>query len=245
MKLQIDRRGEDVRRVRADERATASACTRSRRELQPQIFAGAVVGAVRRVPAVGARGVGAVDAGVEGLSPRRAAPRPQRANRELARARREADARASAATATRCARIDGWVRRHIKSGGGALDEAATSILAREEGNRITLEAALLRAAGVPSRHLAGASAARRAARRRAARSRRLRRAAPASPAGCGSIRAIATPPPASSRRRLRGGARLRAGAGRRCSTARVPTASPDDRQHGLRHAPRRRRLAPR
>jgi tetratricopeptide (TPR) repeat protein len=45
--------------------------------------------------------------------------------------------------------LDTWVRRHIK-GGGSLDEQATSILAAEEGNRVTLLRALLRAAGVVS-----------------------------------------------------------------------------------------------
>src|SRR5262249_35907725 len=57
--------------------------------------------------------------------------------------------RGAATPADKVRAVDAWVRRRIK-GGGALDEAATSILAREEGNRITLEAALLRAAGVPS-----------------------------------------------------------------------------------------------
>jgi tetratricopeptide (TPR) repeat protein len=45
--------------------------------------------------------------------------------------------------------LDSWVRRHIK-GGGSLDEAATAILAAEEGNRITLLRALLAAVGVPA-----------------------------------------------------------------------------------------------
>jgi cellulose synthase operon protein C len=45
--------------------------------------------------------------------------------------------------------LDAWVRKHIKQG-GTLDEAATSILAREEGSRVALLSALLSAAGVPS-----------------------------------------------------------------------------------------------
>ncbi len=45
--------------------------------------------------------------------------------------------------------IDAWVRAHVK-GGGSLDEAATAVLARGEGNRITLERALLAALGLPS-----------------------------------------------------------------------------------------------
>lgn len=71
--------------------------------------------------------------------------------------RRDAELERIAAAATRgagsvrakVAAIDAWTRKHIK-GGGALDEAATSIVAREEGNRLTVEAALLRAAGVPA-----------------------------------------------------------------------------------------------
>jgi hypothetical protein len=71
-----------------------------------------------------------------------------RANQELAKV---------AAAATESARspaekvraLDAWVRKHIKQG-GTLDEPATSILAREEGSRVALLAALLKAAGVPS-----------------------------------------------------------------------------------------------
>ena len=73
-----------------------------------------------------------------------------RANRELARVAAGVT-RGATSEADKARAIDTWVRRHIKGGGGALDEGATSILAREEGNRITLEGALLAAAGVPSR----------------------------------------------------------------------------------------------
>jgi hypothetical protein len=45
--------------------------------------------------------------------------------------------------------LDGWVRHHIK-GAGPLDEPATSILARQEGSRVTVLGALLRAVGIPS-----------------------------------------------------------------------------------------------
>ena len=45
--------------------------------------------------------------------------------------------------------LDAWIRRHIK-GGGSLDEAATSVLATGEGNRVTLLKALLQASGVAS-----------------------------------------------------------------------------------------------
>ncbi|MGZ3438808.1 MAG: hypothetical protein ACXVDD_04810, partial [Polyangia bacterium] len=73
-----------------------------------------------------------------------------RANRDLLRVAADVT-RGAASAADKVRAVDGWVRKHVKGGGGALDEGATSILAREEGNRITLEAALLAAAGVPSR----------------------------------------------------------------------------------------------
>jgi tetratricopeptide (TPR) repeat protein len=72
----------------------------------------------------------------------------QRANPEL----RAIAARETAGKKTlrdRVIALDAWVRRHVRGSGG-LDEPATSILAREEGNRITLLAGLLRAAGAPS-----------------------------------------------------------------------------------------------
>jgi len=46
--------------------------------------------------------------------------------------------------------LDRWVRRAITKSGGSLDDPATFTLARGEGNRTTLLAALLRAAGVPA-----------------------------------------------------------------------------------------------
>jgi tetratricopeptide (TPR) repeat protein len=45
--------------------------------------------------------------------------------------------------------LDDWVRRHVRHG-GPLDEPATAILERGEGNRVTLLAALARAVGLPS-----------------------------------------------------------------------------------------------
>ncbi len=45
--------------------------------------------------------------------------------------------------------IDRWVRAHIQQS-GSLEEPATSILTRGEGNRISLERALLRTLGIPS-----------------------------------------------------------------------------------------------
>jgi transglutaminase-like putative cysteine protease len=45
--------------------------------------------------------------------------------------------------------LDRWVRRAITKSGGSLDDPATFTLARGEGNRTTLLAALCRAAGVP------------------------------------------------------------------------------------------------
>jgi hypothetical protein len=49
-------------------------------------------------------------------------------------------------------RIDRWVRANIKRG-DSLDETATAILARREGSRVTLMAALAESAGVPARIL--------------------------------------------------------------------------------------------
>jgi hypothetical protein len=69
-----------------------------------------------------------------------------RANNAVRRVAAEAT-RGMHGDAEKIGALDAWVRKHIK-GGGALDEAATSILAREEGNRVTLLTALLRAAGV-------------------------------------------------------------------------------------------------
>jgi tetratricopeptide (TPR) repeat protein len=53
--------------------------------------------------------------------------------------------------------LDAWVRKNVRHGGG-LDDAATAILARREGNRATLLAALAEAAGLPARILLGRSA---------------------------------------------------------------------------------------
>jgi tetratricopeptide (TPR) repeat protein len=46
--------------------------------------------------------------------------------------------------------LDRWVRRAITKSGGSIDDPATFTLARGEGNRTTLLAALCRAAGVPA-----------------------------------------------------------------------------------------------
>jgi len=72
--------------------------------------------------------------------------------------RSNAEVRAIAATETRgkttlAAKVEvlgRWVRRHIK-GSGMIDESATSVIARGEGNRLVALAALLRAVGVESR----------------------------------------------------------------------------------------------
>jgi hypothetical protein len=69
-----------------------------------------------------------------------------RANGELLRVAAEVT-RGARSDADKVRALDAWVRKHIKQG-GSLDEAATSILAREEGSRATLLSALLRAAGV-------------------------------------------------------------------------------------------------
>src|SRR5262249_32764020 len=56
----------------------------------------------------------------------------------------------STATAQKRAEaIDAWVRKRIRPG-GPLDEPASYVLARGDGNRVTIEAALLRAIGIPS-----------------------------------------------------------------------------------------------
>jgi tetratricopeptide (TPR) repeat protein len=71
-----------------------------------------------------------------------------RANRDLLRVAGEVT-RGARSDGDKVRALDAWVRRHIKQG-GSLDEAATSVLAREEGSRATLLVALLRAAGVPA-----------------------------------------------------------------------------------------------
>ncbi|MEO6950520.1 MAG: DUF3857 domain-containing protein [Polyangia bacterium] len=50
----------------------------------------------------------------------------------------------------RLERIDRWVRRNVKQGGG-VEDPATAVLARREGNRATLVSALASAAGLSSR----------------------------------------------------------------------------------------------
>ncbi len=72
--------------------------------------------------------------------------------------RANAELRQIAATETRgkttlAAKVDAlgrWTRRHIK-GSGMIDEPATSVIARGEGNRLVALAALLRAVGIESR----------------------------------------------------------------------------------------------
>jgi hypothetical protein len=64
------------------------------------------------------------------------------------RALAERETRGAASDRERLARLDSWVRRHVKHG-GSLDEPATAILAREEGNRVTLLAGLAHAIGLP------------------------------------------------------------------------------------------------
>jgi hypothetical protein len=71
-----------------------------------------------------------------------------RANAELS-ALAAVETRAARTAKDKVTRLAAWVRRHVKHG-GALDEPATAILARAEGNRVTLLAALLLAAAVPA-----------------------------------------------------------------------------------------------
>ena len=148
MKLQVDRRGENVAPMRT-EQANALAIYTFATTLQPQIFAepssapfAEFLPSVRVASGLSTQGWkdylldGQLLAG--------------RANRELAGVAASVT-KGLSNDADKARAIDAWVRRHIKGGGGAIDEGATSILAREEGNRITLEAALDAAAGVPSR----------------------------------------------------------------------------------------------
>jgi tetratricopeptide (TPR) repeat protein len=72
----------------------------------------------------------------------------QRSSLELARLAREIT-KDQPTPQKRAEAIDAWARKHVRPG-GPLDEPATFVLARGEGNRVTIEAALLRAAGVPS-----------------------------------------------------------------------------------------------
>jgi tetratricopeptide (TPR) repeat protein/transglutaminase-like putative cysteine protease len=72
----------------------------------------------------------------------------ERANEEV-RQIAAAETRAKATLGEKVAALDGWVRRHIKNG-GSLDEPASAIIAKEQGNRVTVLAALCRAAGIPS-----------------------------------------------------------------------------------------------
>jgi len=148
MKLQVDRRGEGVPEMRVDHAQKLAIYTFAA-TLQPQLFQepssapfAEFLPSVRVASGLSTQGWkdylldGQLLAG--------------RANRDLARVAAEVT-REARSDADKARAVDGWVRKHVKSGGGALDEAATSILAREEGNRITLELALLSAAGVPAR----------------------------------------------------------------------------------------------
>jgi len=70
----------------------------------------------------------------------------ERSNVEL-RALVERETRGLKTVGEKARALEAWTRRHIKDG-GTLDEPATSILAREEGNRVTLLLGLYRAAGI-------------------------------------------------------------------------------------------------
>ena len=148
MKLQVDRRGDGVPAMRVDRTRDLSIYTFAT-TLQPQIFPepsstpfAEFLPSVRVASGLSRQGWkdylldGQLLAG--------------RANRELLRLAAEIT-RGAAGDTAKVRAVDAWVRRHVKGGGGAIDEPATSILAREEGNRITLEAALDAAAGVSSR----------------------------------------------------------------------------------------------
>lgn len=144
MKLQIDRRGQGVPDAQLA-RDGALAVYTFATKLAPQVFSEpASAPFAEFLPSV------RVGAGLSTVGWRNYLADQQllaaRANGELLRRAAEIT-REARGPAEKVRAVDAWVRRRIK-GGGALDEGATSILAREEGNRITLEAALLRAAGV-------------------------------------------------------------------------------------------------
>ena len=148
MKLQVDRRGEDVAPMRTESAHGLAVYTFATR-LQPQIFQEpASAPFAEFLPSVrvaaGLSTQGWKDYLLDGQL------LAGRANRELAGVAAQLT-KGLRSDADKARAIDAWVRRRVKGGGGALDEGATSILAREEGNRITLEAALLSAAGVPWR----------------------------------------------------------------------------------------------
>ncbi|HEY2747408.1 MAG TPA: DUF3857 domain-containing protein, partial [Polyangia bacterium] len=148
MKLQVDRRGENVAPMRT-ESAHGLAVYTFATKLQPQIFAepssapfAEFLPSVRVASGLSTQGW--KDYLLDGQL------LAARANRELAGVAASVT-KGLTRDVDKARAIDEWVRRHVKGGGGAIDEAATSILAREEGNRITLEAALDGAAGVPTR----------------------------------------------------------------------------------------------
>lgn len=148
MKLQVDRRGAGVPEMRVD-RARDLAIYTFATTLQPQLFAEpSSTPFAEFLPSVRVASGLSTQAWKDYLLDGQLLA--GRANRELLRLAAELT-REAHGDAGKARAIDAWVRKHIKGAGGALDEGATSILAREEGNRITLEAALLAAAGVPSR----------------------------------------------------------------------------------------------
>jgi tetratricopeptide (TPR) repeat protein len=147
MKLQVDRRGDGVPEPRVASGRDLAVYTFSVKQ-QPQLFAEpASTPYAEFLPSVRVASGLSTQAWKDYLLDGQLLA--GRANRELARVAAEVT-RGAATPADKVRAVDAWVRKHVKGSGGALDEGATSILAREEGNRITLESALLTAAGVPS-----------------------------------------------------------------------------------------------
>jgi tetratricopeptide (TPR) repeat protein len=146
MPLQIDRRGKDVPAPTLAHRDGLSVYTFASHD-EPQLFAEPAATPFEEfVPSVRVGARLSVRAWKDFLRDQQIGA--LRANERL-RAIATAETRDSKSAHDKLMALDAWVRRHIKHG-GSLDEPATSILAREEGNRVTLLAALLRAVGVPS-----------------------------------------------------------------------------------------------
>jgi tetratricopeptide (TPR) repeat protein len=145
MKLQLDRRG-DAPEAKHESRNGLSVVTWAGR-YKPQAFQEpAAAPFAESLPSVRAASGVSFDAWKDYLrdgefSSQRASVELEATAREIVKGIQGAQKKAEA--------IDAWVRKRIRPG-GPLDEPASFVLARGDGNRVTLEAALLRAAGVPS-----------------------------------------------------------------------------------------------
>ncbi len=145
LKLQVDRRGQDVPAPVTNKSNDGLAVTTYVTHLAPQLFAEpSSAPFAEYLPSVRVASGLSLPAWKDYLTDQNLLA--ERANNAIRRVAADAT-RGLHGDAEKIRALDAWVRKHIK-GGGALDEAATSILAREEGNRVTLLTALLRAADV-------------------------------------------------------------------------------------------------